>query len=1091
MNEQQVPLVALQHHDAQQQTPAAPSHLEHASTTSASADASSDRATSVEDPPKTKLAEEASAGTMQAPAPPAAQLTPAQVQCHDGQASGMQSPPSAPSHLEHARTTSASADASAAQPSDRATSVEDPPKTQLADHAENERQEHLAASALGNGMQACPPAPPAAPSHLEHVSTTSASEDASAAQPSDKAISVEDPPKTQLANHAENERQEHLAASALGNGMQACPPAPPAAPSHLEHASTTSASEDASAAQPSDKATSVEDPPKTQLAEEASAGTMQAPPAPPAAQLTPAQVQRHDGQASGMQSPPSAPSHVEHASTTSASEDASAAQPSDKATSVEDPPKTQLADHAENERQEHLAASALGNGMQACPPAPPAAPSHLEHASTTSASEDASAAQPSDKATSVEDPPKTQLAEEASAGTMQAPPAPPAAQLTPAQVQRHDGQASGMQSPPSAPSHLEHVSTTSPSEDASAAQPSDKATSVEDPPKTQLAEEASAGTMQAPPAPPAAQLTPAQVQRHDGQASGMQSPPSAPSHLEHVSTTSASEDASAAQPSDKATSVEDPPKTQLADHAENERQEHLAASALGNGMQACPPAPPAAPSHLEHASTTSASANTSAVQPPKQGRTLAEPGVKIERADESTAPLPPAICNRAQTSKPSSQPAALCKQPFQAPPRAAKHQAQAPLQFWVTPKPAKVKPEVKEESPDTVASSNSSLIEVSAAAVGKAKRLRQMRKDFSNTGPSLEGTEGKRALDEIKKSKKSHILVSNPMKRKHDEVDAPEISTEQGRKVATPMNKNLASPAHTPRSGGSEMVSCLMLREETWRSLVRGDTSPIYLFRSYALNQFPSTFHIIISDNAGTQCEHVGLITLDKCEQVKRFYPWKSFMLNVLESKTWANRVREREKVFAWRVATVTPLDNPIRIRFASGKFRNRHFTCKKKNLYQVMDLPAPAPSLFETAQFFMKLLPPRYQERLARVAGVMNKRILRVGTACSGSDICMVAIRALLQAMNKEFNVSKQDHTECSKCTLFPTRTMIGETRATRSMQYIYRVVNGVYIYIVVWSCVYCHSLTILRLRLACATSFQLKRTRKRLTTYLQLIRR
>ena len=323
-----------------------------------------------------------------------------------------------------------------------------------------------------------------------------------------------------------------------------------------------------------------------------------------------------------------------------------------------------------------------------------------------------------------------------------------------------------------------------------------------------------------------------------------------------------------------------------------------------------------------------------------------------------------------------------------------------------------------------------------------------MRKDFSNTGPSLEGTEGKRALDEIRKSKKSHILVSNPMKRKHDEVDAPEISTEQGRKVATPMNKNLASPAHTPRSGGSEMVSCLMLREETWRSLVRGDTSPIYLFRSYALNQFPSTFHIIISDNAGTQCEHVGLITLDKCEQVKRFHPWKSFMLNVLESKTWANRVREREKVFAWRVATVTPLDNPIRIIFASGKFRNRHFTCKKKNLYQVMDLPAPAPSLFETAQFFMKLLPPRYQERLARVAGVMNKRILKVGTACSGSDICMVAIRTLLQAMNKEFNVSKQDHTECSKCTLFPTRTMIGETRATRSMQYIYRVINGVYIY-------------------------------------------
>ncbi|CAK9018622.1 unnamed protein product [Durusdinium trenchii] len=120
---------------------------------------------------------------------------------------------------------------------------------------------------------------------------------------------------------------------------------------------------------------------------------------------------------------------------------------------------------------------------------------------------------------------------------------------------------------------------------------------------------------------------------------------------------------------------------------------------------------------------------------------------------------------------------------------------------------------------------------------------------------------------------------------------------------------------HTRQVQSELQVSCLVLREEAWMWFRRKDISPMYLFRSYALNNLPASFHILVTDTLGNECEHVGTIEFDKCEDVRRFYPWKSYMLNALESKTWAKRVRDKEKVCAWRIQAVQPLDAPIRVQ--------------------------------------------------------------------------------------------------------------------------------------------------------------------------------
>ena len=64
-------------------------------------------------------------------------------------------------------------------------------------------------------------------------------------------------------------------------------------------------------------------------------------------------------------------------------------------------------------------------------------------------------------------------------------------------------------------------------------------------------------------------------------------------------------------------------------------------------------------------------------------------------------------------------------------------------------------------------------------------------------------------------------------------------------------------------------------------------------------------------------------------------------------------------------------------------------------------------PSLYATSAWFVRLLRISQYQHLKRVALELDGTDLRIGTTCSGSDICIVAIHGLMEAINAEFGVS------------------------------------------------------------------------------------
>ena len=113
--------------------------------------------------------------------------------------------------------------------------------------------------------------------------------------------------------------------------------------------------------------------------------------------------------------------------------------------------------------------------------------------------------------------------------------------------------------------------------------------------------------------------------------------------------------------------------------------------------------------------------------------------------------------------------------------------------------------------------------------------------------------------------------------------------------------------------------------------------------------------------------------------------------------------------MYAWHIAQVIEVDR-IKVRFTgnNGKHRNRHFLCPMSSLLSGLDIPPPRPSLNSTCSFFMKLLSPKDYQRLQSTALELDGVTVRLGTACSGSDICVVAVQSVLRMLNHEFDVPR-----------------------------------------------------------------------------------
>lgn len=130
-------------------------------------------------------------------------------------------------------------------------------------------------------------------------------------------------------------------------------------------------------------------------------------------------------------------------------------------------------------------------------------------------------------------------------------------------------------------------------------------------------------------------------------------------------------------------------------------------------------------------------------------------------------------------------------------------------------------------------------------------------------------------------------------------------------------------------------------------------------------------------------------------------------LLDAASATYWKGKLSEGAQVYRWQFNRVLAGEKipPQPIRLTYHKYRNRHFMMDKEQLQAGIQAEVPKRlSLYSTSGYFLELLRPADYNRLKASAENLNGFRLRVGTTCSGTDVGVVAVRAMLAELNREF---------------------------------------------------------------------------------------
>lgn len=196
-------------------------------------------------------------------------------------------------------------------------------------------------------------------------------------------------------------------------------------------------------------------------------------------------------------------------------------------------------------------------------------------------------------------------------------------------------------------------------------------------------------------------------------------------------------------------------------------------------------------------------------------------------------------------------------------------------------------------------------------------------------------------------------------------------------------------------------VACMLLKEVGWAQLKEKE----YMLQTYNIRTLPQKMNIILSCEDGSRSLWVAECEVTACQQLRAMDLNK--MLDSASATHWRNKLQEGTQVYKWHFKNVSEgeKDPPMPMKITYQKFRNRHFMMDKQHLEEGIRAEIPKRmSLYSTSRYFLKLLRPVDYQRLKASVENLNGFRLRVGTTCSGTDIGVVAVKAMLAELNREF---------------------------------------------------------------------------------------
>jgi hypothetical protein len=135
--------------------------------------------------------------------------------------------------------------------------------------------------------------------------------------------------------------------------------------------------------------------------------------------------------------------------------------------------------------------------------------------------------------------------------------------------------------------------------------------------------------------------------------------------------------------------------------------------------------------------------------------------------------------------------------------------------------------------------------------------------------------------------------------------------------------------------------------------------------------------------------------------------------------QAWKNRLLNDEKpLFVWDVECVHHFDNPYKIQ---GRMNARSFDIDLKRLKSWNDAQdLPGLDLKETALYFLHLLSEEDLARLEKTMKILDGCEIKVGTACSGTDIAVSVTKATFAALSEYFGVPYLKHVLFATYTIY-----------------------------------------------------------------------
>lgn len=113
----------------------------------------------------------------------------------------------------------------------------------------------------------------------------------------------------------------------------------------------------------------------------------------------------------------------------------------------------------------------------------------------------------------------------------------------------------------------------------------------------------------------------------------------------------------------------------------------------------------------------------------------------------------------------------------------------------------------------------------------------------------------------------------------------------------------------------------------------------------------------------------------------------------------------QKQKVYFWKLKDLVAFDEPILYTDGAVKFKNRTFQLSNSFASLGSAKGPKHQTLGDVAAYFFELMSEASRAKLEEGARAADQRCIRVGTTCSGSDVCVSVLRECVAFLNKQFN--------------------------------------------------------------------------------------